>query len=203
MGEDFVRELLQDYGYLAILIITFLEGETIVILAGIACSQGAMSLPLVLVTALVGSFSGDQFYYTIGRRYGTRILDKWPRLEGKIQWAFRLVRSHETLFILSFRFIYGVRNISPFVIAMSGVPRLRFMLLNLIAAALWSLAFTFGGYKLGEAMSHFLGEHVFAALGVLASAAMLFAIVKWVRRRRDVRRMDADTNKELAPLAQD
>ena len=40
-----LEELLQSWGYVAILIGTFLEGETIVIFAGVFASQGMMSLP--------------------------------------------------------------------------------------------------------------------------------------------------------------
>jgi membrane protein DedA with SNARE-associated domain len=179
-----IAEWLSQYGYLAILVITFLEGESIVILAGIAAYQGIMSLEWVIVAAIAGSFCGDQFYYTIGRRYGAPLLKKWPSLEGKIAWAFRLVRKHEIPFILSFRFIYGVRNISPFVIAMAGVPRIKFMFLNLIAATLWALAFSFGGFYFGKALEKVLGEHQYIALAGLAVIACLFGLVTWLRKRR-------------------
>lgn len=189
-----IQELLSTYGYLAILIITFLEGESIVILAGIAAYQGLMDVWVVLLCALVGSFCGDQFYYTIGRRYGSRLLDRWPTLRDKTEWAFKLVRKNETLFILSFRFIYGVRNVSPFVIAMSGVPRIRFMALNFIAALIWALAFTFGGYFFGQALEHFLGEHqmkVLIGLGVLAVLIWMFTFIRRKRRERRIREEEA------------
>lgn len=179
-----IEEWLSTYGYLAILIITFLEGESIVILAGIAAYQGILNLEAVIACAIFGSFCGDQFYYTIGRRYGTPLLKRWPGLAGKIDWAFRLVRNYEVLFILSFRFIYGVRNVSPFVIAMSGVPRLKFMGLNLIAATLWALAFTFGGYFFGKALEKVMGEHQMKALAVLAVFAAAVAIFTLWRKRR-------------------
>lgn len=188
-----IAELLNTYGYLAILIITFLEGESIVILAGVAAASGLMSVPLIIVTALFGSFCGDQFYYTIGRRYGTRVLARWPTLSGRIDWAFKLVRKHETLFILSFRFIYGVRNVSPFVIAMAGVPRLRFMLLNLIAAGLWAMAFTFGGYYFGQALQSLLGDNHLWVLGALAALALAFGLGRWLVKRSRIRKVQRGT----------
>lgn len=212
-GVD-IQELLASYGYYAILIITFLEGESIVILAGIASYQGLMDVWLVFACALFGSFCGDQFYFTIGRRYGPALLQRWPTLQDKTEWAFRLVRKHETLFILSFRFIYGVRNVSPFVIAMSGVPRLRFMALNFVAATIWALAFTFGGYFFGRALEHFLGDHqskVLIGLAVIAVGVWLFTYIR--RKRRDraakaaadeatvARAADADQPADSRPIA--
>jgi membrane protein DedA with SNARE-associated domain len=54
------ESLIQDYGYLAILIITFIEGETIVILAGVAAHLNFLDINWVIVTAIIGSFAGDQ-----------------------------------------------------------------------------------------------------------------------------------------------
>lgn len=185
-----LEELLSTYGYLAILVITFLEGETIVILAGVAAYQGYMDLWLVLLTALTGSFAGDQLYYTIGRRFGAPLLQKWPALENKADWAFKLLRRWEVPFILSFRFIYGVRNVSPFVIAIAGVPRLRFMGLNLMAAALWACAFTFGGYYFGRALEQMVGEHQALALAILAAVLSVVGMTVWWRRRQRLRTVE-------------
>lgn len=182
-----IEELLSSYGYFAIIVITFLEGESVVILAGMAASMGMMDLPLVIAAAVGGSFCGDQLYYSIGRRFGAPMLDRWPGLKGKTAWAFKLVRNYETPFILSFRFIYGVRNISPFVIGMAGIPRLRFMALNFVAATLWALAFSFGGFYFGRALESLVGEHKVVVLGVLAAVAVVFGIWHGLRKRRKMR----------------
>ncbi len=188
-----MEEFLSTWGYLGIIIWTFFEGETVVIIAGFLASQGVMDAWLVMLSGMFGSFCGDQIYYYIGRRYGTPLLARWPTLGRKIEWAFRLLRKYETAFILSFRFIYGVRNVSPFVIGISGVPRLRFLLLNLIAAAIWANAFTFGGYFLGHALETYLGEYKFHALGAFVALAALVGVGQWLRTRRQLRRIAKDT----------
>lgn len=176
-----IENLLTDWGYLAILIITFLEGESIVILAGAFAQQGFLSAELVALTALCGSFLGDQFYYTIGKRYGPPLLDRWPYLRDKAEWVFRILRKHETLFILSFRFIYGVRNVSPFAIAMAGVPRIRFMCLNFVAASIWAVSFTAIGYFSSKALERFFGEHQTEILIGLAALALTYGLYSFVR----------------------
>jgi len=178
------HNILNDYGYWAILIVTFLEGESIVIVAGILAFRGEMDFKLIVLTALVGSFMGDQLYYTLGQKFGTPLLKRFPGLEHRVDWAFRMVRKYETLFILSFRFVYGIRNFSPFVIAMAGVPRLRFMGLNFIAALLWSITFTTAGFFFGKAVKVWFGEFESLTLGVLAGVAVAIAITVWYRNRR-------------------
>src|ERR1700686_165178 len=56
---------------------TFLEGETVVLFAGFAAAQGLVDPVLLLAVAWLGSFSGDQCYFWLGRRFGVRLLDRF------------------------------------------------------------------------------------------------------------------------------
>ena len=47
--------LLQKFGYLAVFLGTFLEGETILVMAGFFAERGYLRLPLVVVTACGGA----------------------------------------------------------------------------------------------------------------------------------------------------
>ena len=187
--EELILRLIAEYHYLTyplVLVATFVEGETIVILLGAAKSAGELpiNVELLALAAFAGSFCGDQLYYLIGRRYGAPLLNRWPTLGHKIEWAFQLVKDHPTLFILSFRFIYGVRNISPFIIGMSGVSRLKFLVLNLIAATVWANAFAWGGYFIGRALETYVGESKFLVLGGLVLIILCFSLFNWIRQRR-------------------
>lgn len=175
--HDF-KSFLRVYGYFAILLLTFLEGETIVVLAGVAAAQGLMNPLLVGTCSFIGSFFGDQLYYTIGKYYGRSLIVRWPHLQLKIEWAFKLVRKYQNLYILLFRFIYGVRNISPFVIAISGVSWPRFLSLNIIAALLWATIFTSSGYFFGYAVEQLLSKYrVLMPLLLLFLAFFISAII--------------------------
>ena len=193
------HNILQDYGYVAILLVTFLEGESIVLVAGVLAFRGEMDFRLIVLTAMLGSFLGDQLYYTLGQVFGTPLLKRFPGLERRIEWAFKMVRRHETLFILSFRFVYGIRNISPFVIAMSGVPRLRFALLNVVAAALWAITFTTVGFYFGKAVKVWFGEYENVMLGVIGGLIVLGLLIAWVRKRRSKTKVPIDPPISSAP----
>lgn len=58
-----MEQLLNDYGYLALFIGTFLEGETILVLAGIAAAHDFLDLKTVIIVAFIGSYCGDQLWY--------------------------------------------------------------------------------------------------------------------------------------------
>ena len=58
-----LQSIIENYGYAAILIGTFLEGETILVLAGLAAHQGYLVLSWVILAAFVGSLCGDQLFF--------------------------------------------------------------------------------------------------------------------------------------------
>ena len=65
---------IKDYGYFALFVGTFLEGETILVLGGLAAAAGDLDLGWVIVVAFCGSLAGDQTVFFIGRFLGTRLL---------------------------------------------------------------------------------------------------------------------------------
>jgi membrane protein DedA with SNARE-associated domain len=68
--------LVRNYGYWALLAGTFLEGETILIIGGLLAKLGLLKLSTVMGIAFIGSFSGDQVYFYIGRFKGRELLKK-------------------------------------------------------------------------------------------------------------------------------
>src|SRR6267378_1224474 len=120
--------------YLITLVWTFLEGETVVLFAGFAAAQGLVDPWLLLSAAWLGSFSGDQCYFWLGRQFGVRLLDRFPRWRHGVDSALRWLERYDAGFILSFRFIYGVRNFSSFALGLSAVKWERFLRLNFAAA---------------------------------------------------------------------
>jgi membrane protein DedA with SNARE-associated domain len=187
--EQWIVDFANNHGpliYLVILVWTFLEGETVVLITGAAISGGAVHLSVWLLAlfAFLGSFGGDQAWFYIGRTYGTPLLKRWPTMASKVEFAFTLLRRQETLFILAFRFIYGLRNISPFIIGMTGVPRTKFIVLNLIAAAVWANTFAWGGYSLGKVLETYLGESSQVVLATLVVIILCITAINWFRQRR-------------------
>jgi membrane protein DedA with SNARE-associated domain len=181
-----IEQTIAQYGgyfYLVTLVWTALEGETFVLLAGYAASHGLLSLPILVVCAWIGSFCGDQFYFLLGRRFGTRVLRRFPKWQPGVDRALRLLERYNTAFILSFRFIYGVRNFSSFAMGMSPLSWTRFLVLNLIAAGVWALAFAGGGYVFGEALSAMLGDAA-EILGLVALGIFIVVVAYLVRRQK-------------------
>ena len=58
-----MEHLIDTYGYWAVLLATFPEGETILVIAGFAAHQGYLTLMPVILAAFAGSLCGDQLFF--------------------------------------------------------------------------------------------------------------------------------------------
>lgn len=187
-GNLDIFQLIDDYSewfYLITFLWTFVEGETFVIIAGAAAAAGKLNVYLLAASAALGSFCGDQFYFFIGRKYGKYLLKRFPRWQPGIDASLGMLAKYHVGFILSFRFIYGVRNFASFAMGMSEVSWPRFFVLNFIAAVVWATIFAGSGYLLGRTFEHMLGDIAKEfGIAMLVILLMLISIGLWYNKRR-------------------
>jgi membrane protein DedA with SNARE-associated domain len=193
-----VPRLIHEHGslfYLFTFAWTFVEGETFVLFAGFAAAQGLLSAPPLLLAAWLGSFAGDQCYFWIGRRFGLRLLSRRPLWSARVDSALGWVKRYDKWFILSFRFIYGVRNFSSFALGISGIDWRRFLIFNFTAAFLWAASFVGAGYFCGRAAERMLGELAekvsIALLGIFIVVVIAVFVTQRVRNRLKRQRREA------------
>lgn len=179
------------FGYAAVVLGTFFEGEIILILAGFAAHRGYLSLPPVIAAAFFGSLLGDQLYFFLGRNRGRSVLEKHPGWEGRIARFRRLMASHDILIILFFRFLYGLRTVAPFAIGLSDIPSWKFVILNSVSAAMWAVSIGVLGYLFGQTMELVMDEIKRYELTVMA-ALLFLAIVMYAIRRYRSRKKGAE-----------
>jgi membrane protein DedA with SNARE-associated domain len=175
--------------YVIAFVWTFLEGETVIIFAGFAAAQGLVDPLLLLAAAWLGSFSGDQCYFWLGRHFGVRLLDRFPRWRRGVNAALAWLERYDAGFILSFRFIYGVRNVSSFALGLSAVRWERFLGLNFAAAGLWAASFVAVGYFLGHAFRAVLGDLARSFSLVMLGVFVAIGAGMWLLHRLQRRRL--------------
>ena len=184
--NTFIKEFLTAYGYYAILILTFLEGETIVLLAGaVAATTGALHPGLVILCAFVGSCTSDQIMFCIGKYFGPKVLKKFPRLNTNVDRASRLIKKYDILLILGFRFVYGVRNITPIMLGISHVPHFKFSSLNIIGALVWASSFTAGGYYAAKGFGKIRDTFGTGALYTIIFILVVTGLILYLRYRQN------------------
>jgi len=171
------------FGYIVILLSTFFAGEAILVLAGFLAHQGYLTFSLVVLVAFTGSFVSDQLYFFLGRKKGLAYLDKHPLWKKKSDRIQNLMQRHQILVILLFRFVYGIRSITPFLIGVSGVSPFKFLALNAVGAIMWAIALTSLGYLSGHAAQLLLDDikqYEFIIMGFI----ILIGLVVWMLESR-------------------
>lgn len=187
MESIHLQELIQHYGYLAVFIGSVLEGETVLILSGFAAHRGYLDFVLVVAIAALGGFAGDQFFFTIGRMHGNRMLARFPSVQLQAARVQKLIARHQNWLIVGVRFMYGLRVAGPVLLGMSEVTHLRFALLNLVGAVVWATTISGAGYMFGQAVEMFLADAKRYETFVLA-AIVVAGVGWWLYRRHAVKR---------------
>lgn len=186
-----LEAILHHYGYIALFLGTFLEGETVLILAGFAAHRGYFDLPLVWMIALLGGFAGDQFFFFLGRFKGKAIIEKRTSWRPGIARANELIDKYKVWIIFGLRFIYGMRIAGPFAVGMSEMKPGVFIFINAISGLVWAFIFGTGGYLFGSALETIFGnieryeKYIFAA--ILAVGILVFLIRSAIKTRRNAR----------------
>ena len=179
-----MEQLVLQLGYVTLFIGTFLEGESVLALAGVAASYGYLTFEYVVAVAALGAFLGDQACFYVGRRYGASILARYPKLAAKAPRVERLVRRWDAPAVIVLRFLYGLRIAGPIVIGSFGISPWRLALFNAIGALIWAPLVAGIGYMAGYALEAWIGRLKHVQIGLLMAVLVAGGIVWLVLQAR-------------------
>lgn len=171
--------------------------------AAAASSDGLSRVAGVYLAAISGAFIGELIGYTIGRRYGTRLLaHRWlRRIRRPVLRARTLMRRHHITILVAARFLPAGRLSSVLAAGIARVGLRRFLPVAMPVAAVWAAWMT----TLGLVGSAVAGRSVIggpvAAMLISATATTIGAgIGAWRAHRR--RRRPPSTDDPRAQAAQ-
>jgi membrane protein DedA with SNARE-associated domain len=180
-------QLIHDYGYAAVGIGAFLEGETVLILAAVSAHLGYLKLPLVMAVAAFGAFVGDSTYFFAGRLFGPRLMQRFPALGRAVPRVDRFVGRWHALAVILLRFTYGLRIAGPIVLGAGRMKTGVFIAANATGALLWAALLSAIGYGFGHAATRLLGHFAraeYIAIGVVIAIVVLVTLVHFLMKRR-------------------
>ncbi|RWH75528.1 DedA family protein [Mesorhizobium sp.] len=178
-----IHHLIEQYGLIAVFLGCVAEGESAAILGGFFAHQHIFVLWQTVLAAFLGAFAGDTFFFTLGRSFADHRYVRRLRRRPGFSRAYRLLNTHPNIFVLTNRYIYGMRLVGGIAAGLSTVPVPRFVILNALSSAVWAAMFSAIGYVFGLGAEQMLGqaferhERLLIALGVGVGVAIIAWLV--------------------------
>ena len=188
-----IHHFIEQYGLLAVFQGCVAEGESAAILGGFFAHQHVFVLWHAFVAAALGAFAGDTFFFILGRSFAdNRHVVRLRRRPG-FRRAYRLLNTHPNIFVLSNRYVYGMRLVGGIAAGLSTIAAPRFVILNAISSVIWAVLFSTIGYVFGLGAEQLIGqalmkhERLFVGLGIGLAVAVLawFVARNIAKRERD------------------
>ncbi|TGQ72812.1 MAG: DedA family protein [Mesorhizobium sp.] len=185
-----IHHFIEQYGLLAVFLGCVAEGESAAILGGFFAHQHVFVLWHAFVAASLGAFVGDTFFFILGRSFADHRYVVSLRRRPGFRRAYRLLNTHPDIFVLSNRYVYGMRLVGGIAAGLSTIPVPRFIVLNAISSAVWATLFGTIGYVFGMGAEHFIGqallrhERLLVGLGIgVAVAVLAWFIARHIAKR--------------------
>ena len=198
MGEDIIHwvegAMASPWVLLALFAFAAIDGffplvpsETLVVTAGVFAANGEPSLPLVVLAASLGAFTGDHVAYYAGTRAGDRFsrrLREGTKRAAAFTWAGRTLDERGGTILLVCRYIPGARTAVTLTAGAVRLPLRIFSTFDAIAALSWGLYSALVGYVGGAAFEQEPLKGVALGLGFAMGVAALVEVVRHLRGRR-------------------
>ena len=185
-----IHHLIEQYGLIAVFLGCVAEGESAAILGGFFAHQHVFVLWHAVAAAALGAFVGDTCFFILGRSFADN--RHVVRLRGRpgFRRAYRLLNTHPNIFVLSNRYVYGMRLVGGIAAGLSATAAPRFVILNAISSVIWAVLFSSIGYVFGLGAEHLVGqallrhERLLIGLGIgLTVAVLAWFVARHIAKR--------------------
>src|SRR2546423_14578665 len=149
--------LLHKFGYFADFSGTFLEGETILVMAGFFAERGYLQIFIVMLVAAMGAYTGHVFWFWLGRTQGVRLLERFPKMKKHFGKGIRMFERYGAPAIFITQWLYGLRITCAVIIGISKISTVKFLVYEAITCVVWAIIIATAGYVFGTAVERILG----------------------------------------------
>lgn len=167
--------------------LTFLEGESVLIASGFLAYSGYLDVYAVVLISAIASYIGHGAFFLIAL-YRRETFLKYIQKVIKVNLLKleSLMERYGIASIFISQWLYGFRLLSAAVLGLSRMGKKKYFTFLLISCLIWAVVCTYVGYFFGATINKILGNikkyELPIAAGVLAVGFILWLI-------RDVRKM--------------
>ncbi len=184
--EDSIARL----GYIGVMLGTFLEGETTILLAGIFAKFGYLELKHVMFFSFLGTFIGDCTFFFLGKWFGKSVIDRYAFVRSKTTVANSIIHEYRHLILFMMRFLAGFRSIILMLLGCANVSSARFLLIDSVSSAIWSILVSLVGFTFANVVYIFVNdikgyEKIVIPLVVVLAVAAIFFYRHFIKEKEE------------------
>ena len=176
---EWAQQIIEQYGYWAVFIGTFAEGEAVFVAAAALAAAGLLEPWKVIVVAAIGAFIGHLFFFAIGRWRGMQIINSFEFLRTHHPKANKVLDHYAHWSVFIFQYLYGTRIVAAIMFGCSSIEFWRFFLLQIVNCITWAFVVYMAGHFLGIAALEILERYGFIGLMVVIGAIVVIALLAW------------------------
>ena len=178
---EWAQHFVEHYGYWAVFIWTFIEGESVFIAAAALAAVHIMDPWKVIIVAACGAFIGHMVFFWLGRWKGMQLILSVPVLARHYPKANLILDKYAHWSIFIFQYLYGTRIVAAILFGCSSIEFWRFFLLQIVNCISWAFIIYAVGHALGTAGMAIMDRFGLVGLFVVLGAAALTALVCYWR----------------------
>lgn len=162
----------------------FLPGDSLLFAAGTFAALGKLDLWLMMLLLMAAAILGDTVNYWVGAAIGPRAFSGDLKLLKKkhLDRTQAFYERHGGKTIILARFVPIVRTFAPFVAGVGTMSYGRFLLYNVVGAALWVGLLVPAGYFFGNIPV--VRENFAIVILVIVALSVMPIVVEAVRSKR-------------------
>lgn len=180
-----LESFLSSYGYFAVFVGTFIEGELFLLVAGFFIKHGFLQPIPTFVFSILGALTHELIYFFLGRWKGRHILLGNKYTKKRYRKAKRLVEKYGIYSLFIIRFLYGMRVVPMMLMGATGFNIYKFLFFNVLSLIIWASIFLTLGYILGHTAYMILGylKHYYFIFGlsVVIGGLIFYMLYKLLR----------------------
>lgn len=191
-----IAPVIHQYGYYAIGLMLFLEdfgvlvpGETILVASAFYAGLGQLNIFVVAIVGFLAAVAGDNVGFAIGNYGGHPLVEKYGRYillnKERLDKAESFFNRHGGKVVTVARFIDGLRQLNGIIAGISEMKWGKFVVFNVIGAAIWVGLWTIVGYYGGSHINTFLRFELYFTAAIIAVIATRFIYKRYFKKPQD------------------
>jgi membrane protein DedA with SNARE-associated domain/rhodanese-related sulfurtransferase len=151
----------------------------VLVVCGALLAAGAVSIPAVVLAAVVANLLGDGVWFYAGRRFGYRFMRLLCRIslspDSCVRRGESLITDWGGMSLVAAKFVPGVSVVAPPMAGALGMTLRRFIFFDIGAALIWTGVFLGLGWLFREQIQDVLA--VLAQAGGIATLALVVVLI--------------------------